>query len=443
MDVVGEAIHEKGMFWFIQGNVKVLMICRILWSFSTSIIYPFFSLYILALGGSSTEIGLINSLGLIAGMVLYPLGGYIADRAGRVKLIGYSTFLYTFAHLFFVFATNWQMIAIGQFFSQLLLFYMPAMNALESDSLPPGVRGKGFAIIMAVPGAVRIIAPLVGGYVIEWFKTSSGMTGNEATAQAVRICWGIAFLTGLLVAWIRLRNLKETITEEEGGHKISFKEIPGMVIPAYRSILDSVKWMNRSLRVIVILEMVASFFIAMSAPFYVVYATRLIGLSEAQWGVGMFVSGLVGILLAFPLGSATDRVGSRKMIILGMFLVPFMIFSFQYSGGFIGVAAVLIGVQICNNIMIPAFSTIIANIIPRSRRGRLYSLIGERGISINFGNFWGGGFLLFPPAAVGAYVGGWVYKLDPNLPWIITSGALLVCALMVYLFVHEPEEAQL
>jgi len=51
--------------------------------------------------------------------------------------------------------------------------------------------------------------------------------------------------------------------------------------------------------------------------------------------------------------------------------------------------------------------------------------------------------LLFPPAAVGAYVGGWVYKLDPNLPWIITSGALLVCALMVYLFVHEPEEAQL
>jgi MFS family permease len=193
----------------------------------------------------------------------------------------------------------------------------------------------------------------------------------------------------------------------------------------------------------VILEMVASFFIAMSAPFYVVYATRLIGLSEAQWGVGMFVSGLVGILLAFPLGSATDRVGSRKMIILGMFLVPFMIFSFQYSGGFVGVAAVLIGVQICNNIMIPAFSTLIANIIPRSRRGRLYSLIGERGISINFGNFWGGGFLLFPPAAVGAYVGGWVYKLDPNLPWIITSSALLVCALMVYLFVHEPEEAQL
>jgi MFS family permease len=163
---------------------------------------------------------------------------------------------------------------------------------------------------------------------------------------------------------------------------------------------------------------------------------------ESQWGLVLFISGLAGIALAFPLGSATDRYGARKMIMLGMFLAPAIIFSFQYAGGFLGVAAILVGISICNNMMIPAFSTIIANIIPRSRRGRLYSLIGERGISINFGNFWGGGFLLFPPAAVGAYVGGWVYKFDPNLLWIITSVAILICALLIYFFVHEPEEAQ-
>ena len=99
---MAETERRKGMFWFIQGNVKVLMLCRILWSWSTSIIYPFFSLYILALGGTSTEIGLINSLGILAGMVLYPLGGYIADKVGGVKLIGNRTLLYTFAHLIFV-----------------------------------------------------------------------------------------------------------------------------------------------------------------------------------------------------------------------------------------------------------------------------------------------------------------------------------------------------
>ena len=420
----------------------VLMACRVLWGFSTSIVYPFFSLYIKALGGSNTDIGLINSLGILAGMILYPVGGYIADRTGRVKLIGYSTILYAFTHLFFVVATDWRMIAIGQFTSQLLLFYMPAMNALEADSLPPGVRGKGFAMIMAVPTTVRIVAPVFGGYLIDWFVSTSGLTADAALVKAVRICWSIALLTGFLVAWLRLRYLKETMTAEEATEQFSFSQIPKMVVPSYRSILDSIKWMDRSLKVIVGLEMFTCFFVAMSAPFYVVYAKEVIGLVESQWGLIMFLSGLLGILVAFPLGSTVDKVGPRKMILAGMFLAPIIIWSYQYMGGFIGVALILCGIVLCNNIMMPAFSTIIANSIPRSRRGRLYSLLGERGISISFGNFWGGGFLLFPPAALGAYVGGYVYTLNPNYPWMITAIAILISAIMVFLFVREPEKAQ-
>jgi len=83
---------------------------------------------------------------------------------------------------------------------------------------------------------------------------------------------------------------------------------------------------------------------------------------------------------------------------------------------------VISGIAIINNIMMPAFSTIIANMIPRERRGRLYSILGERGISISFGNFWGAGFLLFPPAALGAYLGGWIYQINPAYPTIILSG---------------------
>jgi MFS family permease len=93
--------------------------------------------------------------------------------------------------------------------------------------------------------------------------------------------------------------------------------------------------------------------------------------------------------------------------------------------------------------MIPGFSTLIANMIPRERRGRLYSLIGERGVQISWGNFWGGGFLIFPPAALGAWVGGQVYAISPYLVWQITSVALLVAAFLVVFLVKEPEKAQL
>jgi len=434
-----DGVEQRGRspFWFLRGNILVLMVCRVLWSWSTSIVYPFFSLYILALGGTSTEIGFISSLGILAGMFLYPVGGYIADSSGRVKLIGYSTYLYALAHLFFVFATNWQAVAVGQFLSQLLLFYIPAMNALQADSLPPGVRGRGFAIMMAVPGAIRIVAPYIGGWIIEAYGG-----GDAGMVQAVRLCWGIATVTGLVVATIRLRYLKETLTDEGSKGGWSIRQLPGIVKDAYTSIFESVRWMDRSLRVIVLIEVLASFFVAMTAPFWVVYAKEVVGLTPYQWGMVMLIAGFVGISMAFPMGSLVDRVGPRRMILTGMSLAPVAISLYLRAGGFLGVVAILCLLSLVNNMMMPAFSTLIANMIPRSRRGRLYSLLGERGVLISFGNFWGGGFLLFPPAALGALVGGYVYKMNESYLWMIFSAAMLVCLALIFLFVKEPEEAQ-
>mgnify|MGYP001128903967 CR=1 FL=1 len=433
----GGGQRGRSPFGFIRGNILVLMVCRVLWSWSTSIVYPFFSLYILALGGTSTEVGLISSLGLLAGMFLYPVGGYIADSSGRVKLIGYATYLYAFAHLFFIFATNWQAVAVGQFLSQLLLFYVPAMNALQADSLPPDVRGRGFAIMMAVPGAIRVVSPYIGGWIIDAYGG-----GDVGMVQAVRLCWGIATVVGLLVATIRLRYLKETLTEEEAKGGRSIRHLPEIVKDAYRNIFDSVRWMDSALRVIVLIEVLASFFVAMTAPFWVVYANEVVGLTPYQWGLVMLISGFVGIAMAFPMGSLVDRVGPRRMILVGMGLAPLAIFLYLYSGGFFGVVAILCWLSLVNSMMMPAFSTLIANMIPRSRRGRLYSLLGERGVMISFGNFWGGGFLIFPPAAAGAFIGGYIYEMNTTYLWMIFSVAMVICLALTFLFVREPEEAE-
>ncbi len=418
------------------------MICRVLWSFTTSIVYPYFSLYVLALGGSPAEVGLINGVGLVSGMLLYPLGGYVADRSGRVKLIGYSTILYALTHALFLFARNWVWLFVGQLFSQLLLFYMPAMNALESDSIPPGVRGKGFALMMAVPSAVRIIAPIVGGYAIGWFQANSLMSGEEALVYALRICWGIALLTGFVVAYLRLTYLEETIPESMQGEPFSVKQTLRSIIPSYRSVWGTVQAMSSTIRVIAGIEMFTAFFIAMTAPFYVVYARNVVGVTEANWGQLLFISGLLGILVALPLGGLVDRLGSRRMILIGMFMLPFFILGFTYTTGFVSLAIVLCGITLCNNVMIPAFSALIADSVPRGLRGRMYSVIGERGVSINFGNFWGSGLLIFPPAAFGAFLGGYFYDYSPRLLYLVTSAALFVGFILVYLYVKEPETVQ-
>lgn len=419
---------------FLRGNILILIICRVLWSWSTSIVYPFFSLYILALGGTPTEIGLINSLGLIAGMFLYPVGGYIADRKGRVKLIGYSTYLYSLSHLLFVLAVSWQTVAIGQFLSQLLLFYMPAMTALEADSLPPEVRGRGFALMMAIPGAIRVIAPYMGGLII----TAYG-GGDEGMIQAIRVCWMIAFATGLLVATIRLRYLKETL-EENREDRPSRMDILPTLRGSYKGIIESIRWMDRSLRLILLIEIVSSLFVAMVAPFWVVYAKEILGLTPYDWGAAMLISGLVGILSAFPMGLLVDKLRPKKMILSGLAISSICILLYIFSGGPIGVFSILSFLSLSNSMMMPAFSTLIANKIPRSRRGRLFSILGERGVMISFGNFWGGGFLLFPPAAAGALLGGHIYELNPTYLWMILSAATALSLLLTHIFIKEPRE---
>jgi MFS family permease len=433
--------EKKGMFWFIRGNIRTLMICRVLWSLSTSIVYPYFSFYIIALGGTSKEIGFISSIGILAGMILYPIGGFLADKAGRVKLIGYSTVLYALAHIPFIIAQTWQTLALGQFLAQLLLFYTPAMNALSSDSLPPGVRGRGFAIMMAVPQAIRIIAPSVGGWLIGYYQATSGLSEDLALIRAVKLAWGIAFATGLFVAYLRLRYLDETIDESES-ERYGWSDTFTVLKEGYLSIIDSVKWMDRSLKTIVVIEMIAAFFVALSAPFWSVFARDIVGITVPEWGNVNFYSGIIALAFALPLGGAVDRWGAKKAIMAGMLIGPIIVYLFQYTTGFWGVTAVITLISLCNKIMIPGFSTLIANMIPRERRGRLYSLLGERGVQISWGNFWGGGFLIFPAAAAGAWVGGQIYAISPTLVWQITSAALFISALLVYFFVDEPELAQ-
>ena len=412
------------------------MICRILWSFSTSIVYPYFSLYILALGGTPAEVGLVNSIGIIAGMFLYPVGGYIADKMGRVKLVGYATIAYGLSHLFFVFANSWQLIAVGQFLTHLFLFYTPALNALQADSLPPGVRGRGFATISAIPNSVRIIAPYIGGYVIAYMGG-----GDAGLIEAVRACWGFAFIVSLLVSFIRLKYLKETILEEVS-EKITVRDIPRIVRESYSSVFESMRWMDRSLWGVVAVEVVASFFVAMTAPHWVVYATEVIGIEKVNWGSALLLSGALGIVLAFPMGSLVDRLGPRKMILFASLLAPVTIHMFLYAGGYWGIVAILCLMTIVNGMLMPSFSTIIANMIPRSRRGRLYSLLGERGVMISYGNFWGGGLLLFPAAALGSALGGYIYEMNSTWLWIILPVSLILNLLLTYMYIKEPGSAQ-
>src|SRR3990172_13258892 len=96
---------------FLFGNILVFALTDMLGNFARRAVFPYASLYILALGGSPEQIGFINLLALLAGLVMMPVAGHITDRANRVHLIAMAGFISSLLMGLIVFAPTWQVVA--------------------------------------------------------------------------------------------------------------------------------------------------------------------------------------------------------------------------------------------------------------------------------------------------------------------------------------------
>ena len=143
----------------LRGNVLVLTLGTVIRQLSLFMTFPFFSLYVVALGGSIVDIGLVNALRPLAAMFIYPVAGALADNYGRVKILVATGLLNAALYSVYMLAPDWRFLAAANFLNGLLVFSFPASSALLADSLDPGLRGRGFAAITGIPGLVGILSP--------------------------------------------------------------------------------------------------------------------------------------------------------------------------------------------------------------------------------------------------------------------------------------------
>ena len=396
---------------------------------SDALVLPYLSLYILALGGDKPTIGWVNAMGSLAACLLYPIGGYIADKSGRAKFVGISTLLYVSSFLIFSFAPSWQWIALAVTYQNIVLFYMPALNAIMADSIPPGTRGRLYALTIAIPNAVRIFTPYIGGLLI----------ARMGLVPAMKMGYLFSFGMGLMVAFLRLRYLKETIPDAEG----IGKNVVKILVEGYRNVLGSVKWTFQNIRGYAIVSMIMAFMGSIVLPFWVVYATEIIALTEYQWGVIMLWAGLVKTVLSFYIGGIVDRVGSKKCFLVTYAIAIPGMYLFTMVPGFWSTMALYILLVVSSAFMWIASSVYLADSIPRDTRGRVMAGLGSGMSTGVVGGGYASGFLVFIPMTIGNLLGGYIYDANAAYPWIIQSIMLTVGLLLTIVFLKEPEKVQI
>ena len=412
----------------LRGNLLWLVVCQCIWQFTTNIPSPYLPLYIVKVGGSPVDIGFVKSASALAGLFLYPMGGYIADKQGRVRLVSIATIIYAFSFIPFAYAPNWETLAFASFFQNLVLFYAPILTVLQADSMPVGMRGQGFAIALSIPSALGVISPFIGGYLVD----------NMGILPAMNLVYLIGFGAGIFVAILRWFTLKETLDPKQQ-EKIDYRNIPKVIKDSYDSFLETMRWMPPEILALAVMQVMQVFFIGMASSFWVVYATTYIGISATLWGLNSAIQGGVNMVLAIPAGKMMDKHGRKKLLVALMAVTPIFPIAFLFIKDYYALVALVVAVAVCNAFLMPGFQSLLADFTPRNRRGRVTSAVGSGNFFVDIrGTMWGGGMLLFVPLAIGQTLGGILYEYNPTVPFIIMSVGLIPIIIWAYFKVKDP-----
>jgi MFS family permease len=412
MDVVGWLREE---FSFVHGNYLILVVSWILMDFASEMPSLYYGPWVMYdLKASAFVLGFIGFASIIALAAVQFPGGFLADKYGRKWLISTLTFGVAFSFLFYVFAPSWEWVLVGGVISSVCLLYQPALMAMISDSTTPEKRGMAFSLTTLIGNVATTPAPIVVGIIVAVFTRGIGM----------RIAYGMVVALYLGAAILRTK-LKETIRTEE---KIRARDLLSSYPQAIKESVAVWKTLPRSVFFLFVSSLVVNFAVSLGQLFFAVYAVEgdrsMLGISQIDWALVSTVLFISMIIFAVPIGKMIDRVGRKVPLLLShVAFVPGILLFVYGDLTRLFVAMPLVGLG--QLLFFSSFFSLQTDLVPRENRAKV----------IGFSQFFS-----YISMAIGMLVGGIIYSVAPQLPFLLMLMAIIPSLFIVLFLVHEPEK---
>jgi MFS family permease len=372
------------LFWIIVGTLFIDAI-------GSTLLFPFFALYITQkFSVGMTQAGILLGMSSLFGLIGSIVGGALADRFGRRKLILFGLVFSALSSLLFGLAGDIRILYVLVVIVGLLSrISTPAHDAMMADILPESKRQEGFGITRVAYNYAWIVGTALGGLI---------------AARSFLALFIIDALLSLAVAVILFRVLPET--RPASGVEVRREESLLKTVSGYRFVMRDLAYIAFTIAGMLVLIVYQQQY--SSLP---VYLRDVHNISSRIYGIMLSVTGLEVVLFQLWVSRFIRKYPPFLMMVVAtlFFMTGFVMIGFVQRVELFLLAVIVVTVG--EMIMFPTNKALAVNFAPADMRGR-YMAVYDLGWTI--------------PSTLGPAAAGVILdNFNPNLLWYIGG---LLCA---------------
>jgi len=262
-------------------------------------VFPYLSIYIVALGASATQLGMVNSIGMIFAGIASPLVGWFIDRTGPKKIYLTGISLMAISYFTYSVAAGWKITIFA-----MIAYWLGQSVSVQScaticgNCLPNQDRATGMTICETVAaGLLGMVGPMLAAWLITTFGGVSVDGIRPLFFVTLTISIGSLFLVFTQLSNRKWNNVNRT---------------PQNFFSDLYSIIREGRYLKRWL----LLAAIGNLPLGMIFPFSQVFANEAKGADGFILAAMVTGASLTSIVLAVPLGRLADRIGRKRVLYL-------------------------------------------------------------------------------------------------------------------------------
>lgn len=178
-------------FAVVQGNARVIVLTEGVGAIFFQWYTTYLPLYMLGLGVTELQIGLLTSLLTASQFVSTLLGGYFADRFGRKRVLVIGDIICWGAPMFlYAIARNPWYFVVGRIINGFVYIVVPSFECLFVEDVPRQHRAAVFSMFQFLTSAASLFAPVAGVMVAAWGMVPAGrimMAANMVSVVSIAL----------------------------------------------------------------------------------------------------------------------------------------------------------------------------------------------------------------------------------------------------------------